>query len=157
MLDHYFSGSALCMLDEAGRLVLPAFARATLERRGDGRTLLVGAHERANCLVAYDRSVVPLVHAELERRRLAADPRDPSTHDMRARRAFGFVEEVPFESNGALLMPPMMRRRVRIGARALLVGTGAAFEIWDAEAARGGDDPDLSDLADYHLEFRQAA
>lgn len=157
MLDHYFSGSALCMLDEAGRLVLPGFARATLALRGDSRTLLIGTHERAPCLVAYDRSVVPLVHAELERRRLAADPRDVSGHDIRARRAFGFVEEVPFESNGALLLPPPMRRRARIGSLALLVGTGAAFEIWDAETARGGDDPDLRDLANYHLEFRQAA
>lgn len=156
MLDHYFNGSALCMLDEAGRLVLPGFVRATLARRG-GSSVLVGAHERASCLVAYDRSIAPLIHAELERRRLAADSRDSSDHDMRARRAFGFVEDVPFESSGALLLPPLMRRRARIGALALLVGTGAMFEIWDAEAARGGDDPDLRDLAAFHLEFRQAA
>jgi MraZ protein len=145
------------MLDEAGRLVLPAFVRATLARRGDGRTLLIGAHERAPCLIAYDSSITRLVHAELERQRVAAGPAEAPAHDRHARRAFGFVEETTIEAGGALALPPMMRRRARLGASILLVGTGAAFEIWDAEAARANDDADLAELAAFHLDVQQAA
>ena len=155
MLDHFFSGSALCAVDKAGRLTLPAFVRATLARRGDARALLVGAHDSAPCLTAYDRSVLPLLHADLERRRIGAQ-RDADAHHSRARRAFGFAEECGIEA-GVVELPPLVRRRAGIGAFALIVGAGATFEIWDAEAARASDDPDLAELAAFHLEFQSAA
>jgi MraZ protein len=149
LLDQFFSGSALCVLDTVGRVILPRFVRATLVRRGEDRALLIGAHEVDPCLIAYDRSVVPLFFADLERRRIAEEPVAPASHYGRSRRAFGFVEEADVET-GTVLLPPMMRRRARIGARALLIGTGAAFEIWDAEAALGGDDPELAEIARFH-------
>ena len=93
MLDQFFSGSALCVLDTVGRMILPAFVRATLVRRGEDRALLIGAHEVDPCLIAYDRSVVPLLFADLERRRIAEEPVAPGGHYRRSRRAFGFVEE----------------------------------------------------------------
>ncbi len=149
LLDQFFSGSALCVLDTVGRMVLPRFVRATLVRRGEDRTLLIGAHEMDPCLIAYDRSVVPLLFADLERRRIAEEPVAAASHYGRSRRAFGFVEESDVET-GAVLLPPMMRRRARIGARALLIGTGAAFEIWDAEIALNGDDSELAEIARFH-------
>ena len=155
MLVHFFSGSALCAVDAAGRLVLPAFVRATLARRGHDLALLIGAHERAPCLAGYDRSVLPMLHAEAERRRLAS-PDGDRAHHAYARRAFGLAEEVAVDAGQAVL-PPLMRRRAGIGALALLVGSGASFEIWDVEAARDSDDPDLADLARFHLETRHAA
>jgi MraZ protein len=149
LLDQFFSGSALCVLDTAGRINLPAFVRATLVRRGEDRALLVGAHEVDPCLIAYDRSVVPLLFADLERRRIAEESVAPASHYGRSRRAFGFVEETDV-GNGVVLLPPMMRRRARIGARALLIGTGAAFEIWDADIALNGGDPELAEIARFH-------
>lgn len=149
LLDQFFSGSALCVLDTAGRLVLPAFVRTTLGRRGDDRSLLIGAHEMDPCLIAYDRTLVPMLFADLERRRIAEEPVASASHYTRSRRAFGFVEEMTIDA-GAVLLPPMMRRRARIGARALLIGTGAAFEIWDADAALNGDDADVAEIARYH-------
>lgn len=149
MFDQYFSGSACCVVDTAGTLILPVFVRATLVRRGEDRTLLIGAHERDPCLIAYDRSFVPSLFADLERRRIAEEPVSPASHVGRSRRAFGFVEETDILS-GTVLLPPMMRRRARIGTRALLIGTGAAFEIWDADAALTGDDPDLAEIARFY-------
>jgi len=155
VLDHFFSGSALCAVDEAGRLTLPAFVRATLARRSDARALTVGAHESAPCLTAYDRSVLPMLHAELERRRIGAGT-DTDAHYLRARRAFGFAEECGIEA-GIVQLSPLMRRRAGLGGLALVVGAGATFEIWDAEAARISEDPDLAELANFHLEFQSAA
>lgn len=139
----------MCAVDTAGRMVLPAFVRATLGRRGENLALLIGAHESDPCLIAYDRSVVPLLFADLERRRIAGEPGAETSHHQRSRRAFGFVEESDVEA-GTVLLPPMMRRRARIRARALLIGTGAAFEIWDGEAALGGSDPDVAEIARLH-------
>ena len=158
VIDQFFSGSALCCVDTAGRLGLPPFVRATLVRRGDDRTLLVGAHESDPCLVAYDRSVVPSLHADLERRRIADEPTEPGSvaHHARSRRAFGFVEQIDVDS-GTLVLPPMMRRRARISGHALLVGSGAAFEIWDSEAALQSGDPDLAEIAGFHLDIQYAA
>ena len=156
MLDHFFSGSALCAVDKAGRLTLPAFVRATLARRGADRELTIGAHESAPCLMAYDRSVLPMLHADLERRRIGAETEDAEAHNLRLRRAFGLAEHCEVDA-GVVTLPPLMRRRARIGALALVVGAGATFEIWDAETARASDDPDLAELAAFHLEFQSAA
>jgi len=73
------------------------------------------------------------------------------------RRIFGFIEEIGFGDDGAIVLPPMMRRRARIGARALLIGVGGAFEIWDAQAALVQDDPDLREIAAFHLDAQDAA
>lgn len=156
MVHFFFSGSALCACDEDGRLKLPPFVRATLARRGDTGSLTVGAHERSPCLVAYDRSIAPLIHAELERRR-GADNASHAAHDARARLAFGLAEEAAIAPGGAIGLPRMMRHRARIGTEALVVGTGQAFEIWDAEVARDSDDPAIRELAAFHLDFQDAA
>ena len=158
MLDQFFSGSALCRVDTVGRLSLPPFVRATLARRGDDGVLLVGAHEADPCLVAYDRSFVPLLHADLERRRIADEPKGAgeAAHRARSRRAFGFVEAAKIDA-GIVLLPPMLRRRAGIAEYVLVIGGGAAFEIWDAGAALKSGDPDLAELAGFHLEFQNAA
>jgi hypothetical protein len=46
----------------------------------------------------------------------------------------------------------MTRRRGRIGAAALVVGTGGSFEIWNPEIARDSGDGELKRLAMFVLE-----
>lgn len=148
-------GHALCLVDAGGRLTLPAFALDTLNRRR-ADWLTVGCHEADPCLIAYDPDFASLILADVERRRLAEEDVAPSLHFARARRAFGFVDRPRIES-GAVMLSPLMRRRASIGATALLIGTGGAFEIWDAASALSRGDPDLRDLARFHLERQQAA
>jgi MraZ protein len=158
LLEQFFSGSALCRVDTVGRLSLPRFVLATLARRGDDRALLIGAHEADPCLVAYDRAFVPLLHADLERRRIADEPKGvgAAAHHARSRRAFGFVAAADVDA-GTVILPPMMRRRARIAERVLVIGCGAAFEIWDADSALESGDSDLAEIARFHLEFQNAA
>ena len=40
-LEHLFQGSALNSVDAKGRVSVPAFLRSVLERRGDGRTIVL--------------------------------------------------------------------------------------------------------------------
>jgi MraZ protein len=156
MLLCAFSGSGLAAVDAAGRLVLPGFVRETLNRRHSADSLIIGSHEVDPCLVAYDPAFATTIHADVERRRLAEEAIAPHLHHMRARRAFGFVEQVRLDGE-AVTLPPIMRRRARIGKLALLVGAGGTFEIWDAEAALEGSDADLRDLAAFHVDSRIAA
>jgi MraZ protein len=139
-IEHLFSGNALGAVDAAGRVRLPRFVLETLERRSGGRRIVFGAHERDPCLSGYE----PAFRAVLQSRLAAGDP-------AMARRLFGFAEEAEFDARGRVALPEMMRRRGGIGALALFVGTGGAFEIWSPERALAGD-PELREIAGYRLD-----
>lgn len=156
--DHPFIGHALCGVDERGRLTLPAFVRATLSRRSDARLIYVGCHESDPCLVAYDRSFARTLAMDCRRLRLReAAPVPANDWHAKVRRTFGFVEQVELDQRGKMGLPPLLMRRARISGSALLVGAGGAFEIWNPQAALDGSDPDLAELAAFHLETRIAA
>ena len=157
MVNHLFSGNALCPVNPGGNLILPVFVRATLGRRTDARSLLLGSQESDPCLLAYDAGHAVILHEDSERRRIAEESQAPLASAKRLRRIFGFVEEIDFGDDGAVVLPPMMRRRARIGTHALVIGVGGAFEIWDAQAALDQPDPDLREIAAYYLEARDAA
>ena len=130
----FFGGNALAPVSAAGRVRLPPFVRDTLARRSLSRRLVFGAHERASCLSAYDPAY-----------RAALRDRDGS------RRVFGFAEEAEFDQNGSVTLPPIMRWKGRIGALALFVGTGGAFEVWNPELALEAGDPELRQMTEYRL------
>ncbi len=155
-LEHLFNGSALTAVDAKGRLSVPAFIRGVIERRSDAKAVVIGAHEIDACLTAYDRGYARILHAENERRRLNEEGAGGSleAHYARARRTFGLTEEVPYDSSGRIILPPMMRRKGQIEDLALFVGTGGTFEIWNPQVALKSDDEDLRALAAYRLEER---
>jgi MraZ protein len=153
-LEHLFNGSALSAVDAKGRLSVPAFIRGVIERRSDARAVVIGMHEVSPCLSAYDRGYARFLFAENERRRLSEEAAggDAAAHHARARRTFGLTEEVPYDTSGRIILPPMMRRKGRIEDLALFVGVGGTFEIWNPHLALESGDEDLRDLAAYRLE-----
>ena len=153
-LEHLFNGSALNAVDAKGRLSVPAFIRSVIERRSDARAIIIGAHEVDPCLAAYDRNYARNLYLENERRRLNEEGADPQAHFARARRTFGITEEVPYDSSGRIILPPMMRRKGQIEDLALFVGVGGTFEIWNPKLALESGDSDLRELAAYRLEER---
>ena len=158
-LEHLFNGRALSAVDAKGRLSVPAFIRGVVERRSDARAIVVGMHEVSPCLNAYDRGYARILYAENERRRLAEEAAggDRAAHHARARRTFGLTEDVPYDSSGRIILPPMMRRKGRIEDLALFVGIGGTFEIWNPQLALASDDEELRDLAAYRLEEKGMA
>ncbi len=158
-LEHLFNGSALTAVDAKGRLSVPAFIRGVIERRSDAKAVVIGMHEVSPCLNAYDRGFARNLFAENERRRLAEEAQggDVTAHHARARRTFGLTEDVPYDTSGRIILPPMMRRRGQIEDLALFVGVGGTFEIWNPRLALQSDDEDLKDLAAYRLEEKGIA
>jgi MraZ protein len=124
-----------------------------MESGGGAARMVVGAHETDPCLTVYEPGYAPVLRAEIERRRRRdEDAGAPAeSHHIRARRAFGFAEEAWVDSNGRLVLPPMMRRKGRIDGLALFVGTGGTFEIWNPHVAREAGDEGLRELAEYRL------
>lgn len=157
MTDHPFIGNAYCAVDGGGRLTLPPFVRVALSRRSDARLIFVGCHDSDPCLVGYDRSFARTLAMDCRRQRMRAEPGSDGQWNARIRRAFGFVEQVELDTRGKVKLPPMMLRRARIESGALVIGTGGAFEIWNPQQALDAGDPDLRELAAFHLDFRNAA
>jgi DNA-binding transcriptional regulator/RsmH inhibitor MraZ len=157
MTEHPFIGNAYCIVDGGGRLTLPPFVRGTLSRRSDARLIFVGCHDSDPCLIGYDRSFARTLAMDCRRQRMRAEADAESQWNARVRRAFGFVERVELDTRGKVVLPPMMLRRARIEHGALVIGTGGAFEIWNPQQALDAGDPDLSELAAFHLDVRNAA
>ena len=155
-IGHSFIGNALCSVGGGGRLALPAFVRAGIASCFDSKTILIGVHEKDPCLIAYDRSFARALAADAQRRRIAEESSDPSAHHARARRIFGFVAEIGLDGRGRIALPPMIQRRAQIEDKALLVGTGGAFERWSPEVALASGDPVLVDLVAFHQLSRAA-
>jgi DNA-binding transcriptional regulator/RsmH inhibitor MraZ len=153
-----FTGSALAAVDAKGRVALPPFVLAALQRRTGCATIIVGAHEDSPCVAAFDRAEAAALNSELERRRLRdeASGDAPASHHSRARRLFGLSEEVALDEKGRIVLPAFLRRKGGIESTALFVGGGGSVEIWNPEIARRGDDEALRELAEYRLAERSA-
>ena len=153
-IDDFFQGSALNAVDAKGRLSVPAFVRSVIDRRSDGRVIVLGAHEVSPCLTGYGRTYAQNLYQELERRRLAEEANGATVeaHYSRARQLFGMTEEATYDSSGRIILPPMMRRKGQIEDLALFVGVGGQVEIWNPRIALAEGDQGLKDLAAYRLE-----
>ncbi|MDQ3477699.1 MAG: division/cell wall cluster transcriptional repressor MraZ [Pseudomonadota bacterium] len=157
-LEHLFQGSALNLVDAKGRVSVPAFLRTVIERRGDARTIVLAKHETFPALSAYDPAYAALKHSKLERlfEKQEGDAEAALDYQQRNLMAFAASEEVPYDSSGRVLLPPMMRRNGEIEDLALFLGAGETFQIWnpklflkDARVPK-----DMKDIARFRLEER---
>jgi len=130
-------------------LCIPHFVRTAIERRSGLTEIMLGRHDEDPCLVAYDLPYRGSLHVELQRRRLFEERSGVSAkpHHARMRRIFGTAEQLSYDEDGVLELPPMLRRKAGIGGSALFIGTGETFEIWDPSVAMECGDDDLMDLA----------
>lgn len=143
-----FSGNSLRPVDGEGRTALPRFVLRALR----GRAIL-GAHESDPCISGYDEGREAALFADIERRRLRDEAGGivAAAHHSRTRRSFGMAEQAVVDERGRVLLPPVVRRRARIGGLALFVGTGGSFEIWNPHVARALGDDALRDMAEFAL------
>lgn len=157
-LEHLFQGSALNAVDAKGRVSVPAFLRSVVERRGDARTITLAKHESFPALSAYDPAYAALKHQKLERlfEKQEGDSSSDLDYQQRNLMAFAATEEVPYDSSGRILIPPMMRRKGSIEELALFLGAGETFQIWNPRLflAEPGIPEDMKDIARFRLEER---
>jgi len=159
-IEHLFQGSALNAVDAKGRVSVPSFLRAIIEKRSDAKALVLAKHDTYPCISAYDHGYAAIQHAKLERlyekREGESDPANLADYHQRNMLAFGSTEDVPYDSSGRIIFPPMMRRKGGIEELALFVGAGEIFQIWNPATFLKSDavHPDMKDIARYRLEER---
>ena len=157
-LEHLFQGSALNSVDAKGRVSVPAFLRSVIERRGDARTITLAKHESFPALSAYDPAYAALKHNKLERllEKEETNPNAQLDYEQRNLMAFAATEEVPYDSSGRIVLPPMMRRKGGIDDLALFLGAGETFQIWNPKLflAEAKIPEDMKDIARFRLEER---
>lgn len=157
-LEFLFQGSALNAVDAKGRVSVPAFLRSVIERRGDSRSIVLAKHESFPCLSAYDPAYAALKHSKLERlfEKQEGDAAAALDYQQRNLIAFAATEEVPYDSSGRIVLPPMMRRKGALQELALFLGTGETFQIWNPALFLEDDriPEDMKDIARYRLEER---
>lgn len=122
-----FRGVAELSLDTKGRLAMPTRYRDRLRERSDGRLVLtIDTDER--CLLLY-----PLPEWELIERKLDALP----SFNPQARRVqrllMGHATDADMDGNGRILVPPPLRQYAGLDKRAVLIGQGKKFELWDEQ------------------------
>jgi len=157
-LEHPFQGRALHAVDAKGRVSVPAFLRSVIERGGDAKTIVLAKHESYPCLSAYDPAYAALKHAKLERllEKEETNPDAQLEYQQRNLMAFAATEEVPYDSSGRFLFPPMMRRKGEREELALFLGAGETFQVWNPRLfLKDKNVPDdMKDIARFRLEER---
>jgi MraZ protein len=157
-LEHLFQGSALNAVDAKGRVSVPAFLRAVIEKRGAARTIVLAKHDSFPALSAYDPAFAAMRHAKLERllEKEETGPDAELEYQRRNMMAFAATEETPYDTSGRIVLPPMMRRKGGIEDLALFLGTGETFQIWNPTLFLGDAriPEDMKDIARFRLEER---
>lgn len=141
MTQDFFHGFALNAVDAKSRLSIPAAFREVVERRSDARSIVLAPHERARCLVGYDKNRAVRLQGQLETR---FDGQYDDSRDDFARLTFGLTENVPYDANGRIILSPIMKEFGEIDGLAFFLAAGDYFEVWNPQvylAERAERDP----------------
>ncbi|OAQ15642.1 cell division protein MraZ [Bibersteinia trehalosi Y31] len=119
-----FRGATLINLDSKGRFSIPTRYRTELIERHGG-TLICTVDIRQPCLLLY-----PLHEWEIiEQKLLQLSNFDPA--QRRVQRVMqGFACECEMDSNGRILLSPVLRKHGALEREIMLVGQLNKFEIW---------------------------
>lgn len=112
-------------IDAKGRIVMPTRYRERLQLDSNSHIVLtIDTEER--CLLLY-----PLLGWEEIERKLAGLPSfNPAARRIQ-RLLIGHATDIELDTQGRVLLPPMLRDYAGLGKRAVLVGQGKKFELWD--------------------------
>jgi MraZ protein len=119
-----FQGRSALSLDAKGRMSVPTRHREALMVQCEGRLTLTRHPD--GCLLVYPRPVWESV-----RERIAALPISASGWK---RFFLGNATDVDLDGTGRLLIAPELRQAVSLEKEVVLLGMGAHFELWDAQA-----------------------
>lgn len=128
------------MVDDKGRIAIPAGLRATLEKNSghpvdtkDARVAVLTSHESDPCLIAYDEPYFDMLMDRLDARELEfTDDRGRGDSNI-WREGVGSSENIAFDASGRFIIPGMHADHADIAkpGYAFFYGVGKVIEIWD--------------------------
>ncbi|MBV9576093.1 MAG: division/cell wall cluster transcriptional repressor MraZ [Gammaproteobacteria bacterium] len=120
-----FRGITGMNIDAKGRIVMPTRYRERLQLDNEGKLVLTIDTEEL-CLLLY-----PLREWEEIEKKLASLPSfNPAARRIQ-RLLVGHATDTEMDGQGRILLPPLLREYARLNKRAVLVGQGKKFELWD--------------------------
>lgn len=133
-----FRGVNALQLDDKGRMTMPSHHRDSLKIESNGQ-LVITIDTEEPCLLLY-----PLSDWELIERKIEALPSfNPSARRIQ-RLLIGHATELELDTQGRLLLPPLLRDYANLQKSIVLIGQGKKFEIWDQKRWNEGRDQWLS-------------
>ncbi len=118
-------GSSHISVDAKGRMAIPTKHRDALSS-DDGAALVVTISATDRCLLLYTAPD----WAEVEAKLVALPTLNPQIRKLK-RMLIGHADDVSMDGSGRVLLPPALREFAGISKKAVLVGQGDKYEIWD--------------------------
>ena len=118
-------GSNHISLDAKGRMSIPTKHRAALTGESEGR-LVVTISPTDKCLLMYTLDDWNVVEEKL----VALPTLNPQTRTLK-RMLIGNADDCAMDGSGRILLPQQLREFASIDRKAVLVGQGDKYEIWD--------------------------
>lgn len=136
-----FRGINAVNIDTKGRIAIPMRYRQQLQDSCQGQ-LVVTIDTETSCLLLY-----PIIEWEIIETKLEALPSFNHAARRIQRLLIGHATELEMDSNGRILLPPLLREYAELGKKTMLVGQGKKFEIWDEVQWQAGRDRWLAEEA----------
>ena len=120
-----FRGINAINIDGKGRIAMPTRYRDALLAE-DAGALVLTIDTEETCLLLYPVKQWQVIEDNLQRL--------PSFNAL-ARRIqrllIGHATDIELDSNGRVLLPPLLREYAQLDKRVVLIGQGNKFEVWD--------------------------
>jgi len=123
-----FRGLNNINLDDKGRIAIPAKCREMLAVCCHDNQLIITIDTEERCLLMY-----PLINWQDIEQKLEKLPSFNHAARRIQRLLIGHATEVLLDNQGRLLLPQELREYAELRKKAVLVGQGKKFEIWDAK------------------------
>lgn len=128
-----FRGLTAIQIDAKGRLNIPSRYRTVLLDEAAGNSVVLTIDTEQPCLLLY-----PIPRwVEIEQKLEQLSSFHPASRRIQ-RLLMGHATDVELDSQGRILLPPLLREYARLDKSAMLVGQGKKFEIWNEEAWAAG-------------------
>ena len=119
-----FRGLNKINLDAKGRIAIPARYKDSLSNLSSN--LLICTIDQDHCLLLY-----PLKFWKSIEKKIMKLPTLNSTSRRLQRLMVGHAAELEMDSSGRILIPKELREFAKLTKKAMLVGQGNKFEIWN--------------------------
>lgn len=120
-----FRGINAINIDGKGRLAMPARYRDALGAQ-EAASFVVTIDTEETCLLLYPSSEWQIIENNLQKL-----PSFNAAARRIQRLLIGHATDVELDSNGRLLLPPVLRDYAQLNKHVVLIGQGNKFEIWD--------------------------
>ena len=125
-----FRGITAINVDAKGRMAMPTRYREGLSQNN---ALVLTIDTEVTCLLLYPLAEWVVIEQKLE----SLPSFNPATRRIQ-RLLMGHATELEMDSNGRILLPPLLREYAGLDKRVMLVGQGKKFELWVEQQWQAG-------------------